>query len=177
MTPAVDEAVYARLRDGTTLHIRRMHRTDAGRLVHFHHSLSPATTRWRFFTFHPELSPKELQRFTHVDHRDREAIVALDVDDIIGVARWDRCTEPTAAEVAFVVTDAWQGRGVGYALFRELATRARRVGIDTFIAHVLADNRRMLAVFRKAGPGVKHRFDDGVIAVDIPLGAGLDAAR
>ena len=175
MTTGLDDAVAVPLRDGATVTLRRMHRTDADRLLRFHHSLSPETTRKRFFSFHPELSPDELFRFTHLDHGDREAIVAMDGDDIVAVARWDRCDASTSAEVAFVVTDAWQGRGIGQALLHELAGRARRAGIDTFVAHVLADNQRMLAVFRKAGPGVRSRFDDGVIALEIPLPTEVEA--
>ena len=98
------------LRDSTPAEIMQMHRTDAGRLVRFHHTLSPETTRLRFFTFHPELSPKEVDRFTHVDHVDREALVAVVNGEIIAVARFDRLPGGDDAEAAFVVADSWQGR-------------------------------------------------------------------
>ena len=80
----------AELRDGTVVMIEPMHRTDAARLDRFHHTLSPETTRLRFFHLHPEVSEREIERFTHVDHEDREALVAVHEDQIIAVARFDR---------------------------------------------------------------------------------------
>lgn len=157
------------LGDGSCIRIRPIHRTDAGRLVRFHHSLSPDTTRSRFFTFHPELSPKELDRFTHVDHVDREALVALVDDEIIGVARYDRGLGTNVAEVAFVVTDDWQGRGVAKALFTALAARARAAGIEQLDAITLPDNRRMLRVFRATGLVTRSAFDDGTVHVTMDL--------
>lgn len=161
-----DEVV---LRDGTRVEVRPMHRTDAGRLVRFHRTLSPETTRLRFFTFHPELSPRELDRFTHVDHRDREALVAVVDDEIVAVARYDRQPDGASAEVAFVVADGWQGRGLGTALFRALVERARAVGIDRFVADTLADNRRMLKVFHHAGLPIAQRFEDGLVQLTMEL--------
>ena len=167
-TVTARECVVA-LRDGTIVRIRPMHPTDAGRLVRFHHSLSPATTRLRFFSFHPELSPRELDRFTHVDHRDREAVVAADGDDLVGVARYDRQSGTDTAEVAFVVTDAWQGRGVGPVLFDALAIRALAVGIDRFDAVTLPDNWRMLHVLRATGLPMRSRFEDGTVRASLQL--------
>lgn len=165
-TTAIDEVV---LRDGSRIRIRQIHRTDAGRLARFHHSLSPATTRLRFFSFHPELSPKELDRFTHVDHHDREAVVAVDGDELVGVGRYDRTAGTDTAEVAFVVTDAWQGRGVGRALFDALVPRALDVGIDQFDAVTLPDNVRMLRVLRGTGLPMHSVFEDGTVRASLRL--------
>jgi GNAT superfamily N-acetyltransferase len=159
------------LRDGTPAEIVPMHRTDAGRLARFHHALSPETTRLRFFNVHPELSPKELYRFTHVDHVDREAVVAVVDDEIIAVARWDRMAERDQAEVAFVVADSWQGRGLGTLLLAALVDRAGGAGIVRFHAETLGENRRMLEVFRHAGLPMTTRFEDGVVHVVIELAA------
>lgn len=154
--------------------IRPMHRTDAGRLTRFHHRLSAETTRLRFFTFHPELNAAELHRFTHVDHHDREALVAVVDDEIVGVARYDHEPEASAAEVAFVVEDAWQGSGVGHQLFDALAARARAEGIATITAQTLAENRRMLTLFRHCGHPVRQRFEDGIIDLEIDLGSDTE---
>ena len=151
------------------IEIRPMHRTDGGRLMRFHRRLSAETTRLRFFTFHPELSAAELHRFTHVDHHDREAVVAVQGDEIIAVGRYDHDPGSDDAEVAFVVEDAWQGTGVGHRLFDELALRARAEGIERLTAQTLAENRRMLMLFHHCGYPVRHRFDDGVIDVEIDL--------
>ena len=153
---------------------------DAQRLVRFHHELSPESIYLRFFTCHPELNPDELYRFTHVDHRDREAIVAVVDGQIVGVARFDRIDQSTVAEAAFVVADRWQGRGLGTVLFDHLAARARAVGIERLVAMTLAHNTRMLAVFRQSGYPVTVRHDAEVVDVTIELvapRAGSASAR
>jgi GNAT superfamily N-acetyltransferase len=157
------------LRDGTAVQVRAMQPSDADRLARFHGTLSPDTTYLRYFAFHPELSAAEVFRFTHVDHIDREAIVAVVDGEIVGVARFDRRTSATDAEVAFVVSDAWRGRGLGTLLFGDLARRARTLGIQQFTGETLARNARMLAVF--AHSGLPHEFAAaaGVVEVRIHL--------
>jgi GNAT superfamily N-acetyltransferase len=159
----------AELRDGTAVRIEPIHRTDAGRLETFHHTLSPETTRLRFFHLHPQLSEKELQRFTQVDHEDREALVAVHDGQIIGVARFDRLEDGAEAEIAFVVADAWQGRGLGSLLFRRLAARAVEVGVRHLVADTLFLNRRMLAVFRHAGLPYVESMDGDVVRIVMDL--------
>ena len=140
------------LLDGTTVDIEPMRASDVDRLDQFHHTLSGETIRLRFFGVHPDLSDQELHRFTHVDHVDREALVAVHEGEIVGVARFDRLSDGgDEAEVAFVVADAWQGRGLGTVLFERLAARARQLGVRRFVADTLFHNRRMLAVFRATG--------------------------
>jgi len=158
-----------RLDDGTQFDVRPMEADDRDRLVRFHHRLSDETTYLRFFTVHPELHPDELERFTHVDHRSREAIVAVVDDEIAGVARFDRLGDDRDAEVAFVVADDMQGRGLGAALFQQLANRARELGVRRFVAETLPQNHRMLSVFRHAGLPATTRFDGGVVNVTLDL--------
>ncbi len=170
MTPRRPEPERTTLPDGSVVTLVPMGPADAQRLVRFHSGLSPETVYRRFFSFHPELSPTELYRFTHVDHRDREAIVASDGSEIVGVARFDREDDPTAAEVAFVVADPWQGRGLGSVLFQRLADRARAAGVQRFVADTLPDNLRMLAVFHHAGLPCTSRSSDGVVHLELALG-------
>ena len=162
------------LRDGSSVAIVPICAGDAERLVRFHHDLSPITTYRRFFCVHPELSEREVERFTHVDHADREALVAVDGDEIVAVARLERLAGADRAEVAFVVADEWQGRGLGGLLFDRLAVRARQLGISTFEAETLPENQPMLAIFRHAGG--KLRMSDGVVTVTVDLTAPPAAA-
>jgi GNAT superfamily N-acetyltransferase len=157
------------LRDGASVRLRRMEEGDAPRLVRFHDTLSSETVYLRFFSVHPHLSDPEVHRFTHVDHRDREAIVALHGDDIVAVARYDRMPDRDEAEVAFVVTDAWQGLGLGSALLGRLADMARAEGVTRLRAETLPHNRRMLAVFHHSGLPVHTRVEDGVVHAELDL--------
>jgi RimJ/RimL family protein N-acetyltransferase len=165
------------LRDGTTVELHPMHADDAASLLRFHHTLSLETTHLRFFAVHPELSAAELHRFTHVDHREREAIVATVAGEIVGVARFDRLGESRDAEVAFVVADSWQGRGLGAALFDRLAERALEVGIARFVADTLPHNQRMQAVFHHSGLPVTSGLRDDVVHVVIDLSLLADEVR
>ena len=160
------------LRDGSVVTLVPMAPADAERLVRFHAGLSPQSVYRRFFSFHPELSPDELNRFTHVDHRDREAIVASDGTEIVAVARFDRTPDPAVAEVAFVVADSWQGRGLGSLLFQRLADRARALGLRRFVADTLPENVRMLAVFHHAGVPLTSTHSEGVLHLTLELDAG-----
>jgi GNAT superfamily N-acetyltransferase len=158
-----------RLRDGTTVAVLPMGPEEADRLVRFHGTLSAETTRRRFFSVHPELSPDEVHRFTHVDHVDREAVIAVADGEIVAVARFDRLADRHDAEVAFVVADSWQGRGLGSVLFRHLVERARELGVRRFVAETLAHNVAMLALFRHAGLPITERHGGGVVDVALEL--------
>jgi RimJ/RimL family protein N-acetyltransferase len=166
-TPAIDEVAVVAT-DGTPLRLRPIRPEDADALVAFHSRLSLESTYYRFFAVHPRLSPREVDRFTHVDDHDRVALVAAHGDRIVGVGRYDRLRTSTDAEVAFVVEDAYQGRGICTLLLRQLARIAVRDGIERFVAQVLPGNNRMLAVFRHSGLEESSRMTGDV--VDVVLG-------
>jgi GNAT superfamily N-acetyltransferase len=130
------------LRDGTTTHVRPIRPGDADALQAFHVAQSEASTYLRYFAPLERLPDRDLERFTHVDHRDRVALVAVTEDDaIIGVARYDRVA-PDEAEVAFNIADAHHGRGLGSVLLEHLAAAARERGVRRFVADVLPQNGR-----------------------------------
>ena len=139
------------LTDGTAVRIRAMCPADAEALRAFHSRLSPESIVLRFFGPHPRLSDAEVERFTHVDGVDRVALVAERAAEILAVARYDRAPGTDEAEVAFVVDDAYQGRGLGTILLQRLASAARAHGIGRLAADTLSENFRMLNVFRDAG--------------------------
>jgi RimJ/RimL family protein N-acetyltransferase len=166
---------HMELLDGRTVRIRPISPEDVDALVLFHEGLTNETTRMRFFVMHPHLTPAELERFTHVDHHDREALVALNGSDIIAVARFDRLPKSDDAEVAFVAADGWQGNGVGTLLLEHLARRARTEGVTRFVADTLGDNHRMLRVFRRSGLMVGSETHAGVVHVTLDLCLGVPA--
>ncbi|HEX2704259.1 MAG TPA: GNAT family N-acetyltransferase, partial [Candidatus Lustribacter sp.] len=158
------------LRDGSVAHLRPITPADADTLRRFHAAQSDESIYMRFFAPLRELSDRDAYRFTHVDHDLRVALVATIRDDIIGVGRYDKVDESTA-EVAFNISDVYQGRGVGSVLLEHLAAIAQDGGVEHFIAEVLPQNRKMLAVFREAGYEVSQRFEDGVIMVSFDVAA------
>jgi acyl-CoA synthetase (NDP forming)/GNAT superfamily N-acetyltransferase len=156
------------LRDGYTCHVRPITPDDAPRLVEFHSRLSAETIYFRFFAPYPELTDRDVERFTTVDHHDRVALVATESGDLLAVARYDRLNDRDA-EVAFVVRDDHQGRGLGAVLLEHLAAAAWERGLRRFVAEVLPNNRKMLGTFREAGYAVSQRMEDGVFHVTFDL--------
>ncbi len=168
----------ARIGDGQVVHVRPIVPGDAAMLVKFHASLSPKSVYLRFFNFHPELSAREVERFTRVDYCARFALVVLAEDRLVAVGRYDRVEGTDEAEVAFVVEDAYQNLGVGTLLADELARAARVQGIGVFVADTLTENAGMLEMFRKTGFPVATRFEGGVVKVRFsiaPVREYLDA--
>ena len=165
--PAHWEADVA-VRDGRTVRIRPITPDDGERLAAFHRSLSDETVYMRFFAPYPELTERDVHRFTHVDHDDRVALVATVGGQLVGVGRYDRI-DPRDAEVAFVIRDDHQGRGLGSVLLEHLAAAARERGVRRFVAEVLPTNRRMLATFEEAGYHPSHHVEDGVVSLSFDI--------
>lgn len=151
------------------LTVRPIRPDDEVRLERTFVRLSPQTVYRRFFGPIHAPAPGALHRFANVDHDNREALVALDGDEIVAVVRWDRdAGQPDQAELAALVEDAWQHRGVGRALLEMLVTEAVGHHIATLTATVLTDNtpvRRLLATTlgrpataRVEGPEARFSF-------------------
>ena len=155
--------------DGGTVHLRPIMPTDAAALIEFHNGLSVRTRYLRFFSAYPRMPERDVIRFTTVDHRDRVALVALLADKIIAVGRYERTPGTDEAEVAFVVADAHQGRGIGSVLLEHLAAAARERGIRRFTAVVLAENDAMLRVFRDAGYQASRHVEYGEVSLDFEI--------
>lgn len=157
------------LSDGGTVHLRPIAPGDAGALVEMHSRLSERTVFLRFFGAYPKIPPRDLERFTTVDHHDRVALIAVLGDEMVAVARYER-VDADSAEVAFVVRDDHQGRGIGSILLEHLAAAARECGIRRFVAEVLAENRQMIRVFIDAGYQVRRERDAGVLHLEFDIG-------
>ena len=136
---------------------------------------SDQTRYYRFFGPMKRLSAKELHRFTHVDHDNRVAFVVLLGDQVIGVGRYDRYPGTDDAEVAFLIEDAHQRRGLGSVLLEHLAAAARERGIKRFVAEVLAQNSTMVRVFQDAGYKSQRSYEDGVVHLSFPIEPTEDA--
>ncbi|UOY02019.1 bifunctional acetate--CoA ligase family protein/GNAT family N-acetyltransferase [Blastococcus sp. PRF04-17] len=157
------------------MHLRPICPEDADGINGLMERSSDQTRYYRFFGPMKKLSDKDLHRFTHVDHVDRVAFVVLLGDQIIGVGRFDRYPGTDDAEIAFLVEDAHQGRGLGSVLLEHLAAAGRERGIKNFVAEVLAQNSRMVRVFQDAGYKSERSFEDGVVHLSFPIEQTEDA--
>jgi acyl-CoA synthetase (NDP forming)/RimJ/RimL family protein N-acetyltransferase len=157
------------LSDGGTVHLRPVVPDDADNLVALHGRLSERSRYFRYFGAYPRIPARDLVRFSTVDHRDRVAFVALLGDDIVAVGRYERIDGGPTAEVAFVVDDAHQGRGLGSILLEHLAAAASEIGLRRFVAEVLAENSPMVRVFRDAGYQVSREIEEGVLHLEFDI--------
>jgi acyl-CoA synthetase (NDP forming)/ribosomal protein S18 acetylase RimI-like enzyme len=156
------------LRDGSTAHLRPIRPDDGDALVAFYSRVSDESKYFRFFAPYPVLSERDVQRFTHVDQVRRVAFVVLRGDDMVAVGRYD-ALDDREAEVAFLVQDDYQGRGLGQLLLEHLAEAGRERGFGRFVAEVLPENTRMIQIFREQGYAVDDDFEDGVFRLVFPI--------
>jgi acyl-CoA synthetase (NDP forming)/GNAT superfamily N-acetyltransferase len=158
------------LSDGSAVHMRQIRPEDAAAIVAFHSRMSDRTRYLRYFSPYPRIPDRDLDRFVNVDHRDREAFVIVSGTRIMAVGRYERLgPDSPEAEVAFVVEDAHQGRGIGSVLLEHLAEAARENGITRFVAEVLPQNGGMLRVFSDFGYQVQRQYADGVVHLSFPI--------
>nr|WP_280265459.1 GNAT family N-acetyltransferase [Nocardia wallacei] len=158
--------------DGGVVRLRPITPDDAEALQQFHAQLSDRTRYLRYFGPYPRMTPKDLYRTTHVDYRDRVGLVIELGEAIIAVGRYELLSDregPRAAEVAFVVADGHQGRGLGSILLEHLAGAAAENAIETFVAEVLAENNAMVTVFRDAGYQVQRSRDGSVLHLEFAI--------
>jgi GNAT superfamily N-acetyltransferase len=141
----------ARLQDGTWIVVRPIRPDDAGPLVELHARLSADTIYRRYFGARPHLSPADVVHFTNVDGCARFALVAVRGGDLVGVARYEGAVGEPAAELAMVVDDTQQHRGIGRLLLGRLVDIARVNGFETLTADVLTANKAMLGLLRALG--------------------------
>jgi acyl-CoA synthetase (NDP forming)/RimJ/RimL family protein N-acetyltransferase len=159
------------LLDGRAAHLRPIVPKDADALVEFYDQRVSAESKYmRFFAPYPKLSDRDVHRFTHVDQVDRVAFVVTLAGQIIATGRFDRI-DAEQAEVAFLVADAHQGRGVAQLLLEHLAQAGRERGVSRFVAEVLPENVRMIQIFREAGYHVEGGFEEGVMRLVFSIDA------
>jgi GNAT superfamily N-acetyltransferase len=167
MSDVADQTMWV---DGTPLTVRPIAITDAAGLEGLFTRLSPQSVQFRFFSPVNRPPHAALLRLADVDHARRDALVALDGEEIVGVARYDARPGTTEAEIALTIEDAWQRRGLGSLLARRLAKVARARGYERFLATMLPDNRAALGLVHKMSPDATVRFVAGEYEASVPLG-------
>jgi acetate---CoA ligase (ADP-forming) len=161
------------LRDGGTLRLQPPIASDADAVLDL---LAGLSERSLYLRFHgtPTVRSQLVEPFLDPDWLDRGALIGSLADEagarhIVALASYARLRDPLAAEVAFVVADAHQGRGIGTRLLEQLAARAAGVGIERFVAEVVPENRPMLHVFEDAGFEVSRVLESGTVEVEFPI--------
>jgi RimJ/RimL family protein N-acetyltransferase len=158
------------LRDGVTLQLRPIRPDDEPRLVALFHRLSARTVYQRFFRTYTRLPDDWYHHFANVDYQTRLALVAEERTAsgslIHAVARYEPGERADTAEIAIVVEDGWQGRGLGPVMLDALLAAAEARGRRRFTADVLADNRPVLRLLSRLAEIRRRDLDHGVLTYE-----------
>lgn len=154
------------LRDGARLRLRPIRSDDQDRLIAFHDRLSRQTAYQRFFSVMRRLPPDWAHWLANVDYQRRLALLAehgeAGAPELVGVARYESTDQQDTAEIAFVIQDDWQNRGLGTILLDALLAAAEARGIRRFRAYVLAGNARMIDLLVRFTDVDERRTESGV---------------
>ena len=169
--PLREEPEWTTLADGSVVLIRAILVADAERLCRMFDRLSPTSIYRRYLAPVTRASARALLNLAGIDGETRGAAVALAGDEIIGVARWERLASGHEAEVAVLVEDAWQSRGLGRRLLARVAGDAGRRRIDALVASILCDNRPGLRLVQSTFADPTVRLRGGEYEVRVRPGA------
>lgn len=160
------------LKDGSRILLRPIRRDDIERWLDFISRLSDRTKYLRFHSV-PKLGREDAIRFCSVDYDNAFAFVAEVLRDsqrhIIAIGRYYRIPHKPSAEIAFVIEDTYQGKGIATKLMEWLANVARDNGISIFEASVLAENKEMMTVFKDYGFHLTSKLEENEYRVTFPI--------
>lgn len=163
-------------KDGLSIFLRPVKITDEHRLKDFFYSLSNDCMYHRFISTRADMPHERLQKFVVVDYRKEMVILSVLREDtreiIIGMGQYFIDESTHTAEVAFVVSDEYQGRGIGRELLSYLSQLAKKNGLHGFTAEVLRDNRKMIHLFESMGFVVEKRSDAGTCELKMSFREG-----
>jgi RimJ/RimL family protein N-acetyltransferase len=157
------------LRDGSRLRLRPIRPDDQDRLSAFYDGLSRQSAYQRFFAVMKRLPPDWARFLANVDYERRLALIAEhgppEGPELIGVARYEQTDRVDTAEIAFVIQDGWQNRGLGTLMLDALLAAADARGIRRFRAYVLAGNTRMIDLLVRFTDVQERVTESGVTAL------------
>jgi acyl-CoA hydrolase/RimJ/RimL family protein N-acetyltransferase len=164
---------YETLRDGAEIFFRPVKPPDEAALSEMLYSLSASSVRTRYMTHTMAFPHKDVQQLANIDYRQDLCIVGtvpgVSGEQIVAIAQYFLDPKTQAAEVAFLVQDEWQQKGMGTLLLDYLTQIARQRGVKRFYAKVLPTNKSMLAIFHNSGYKVGTEFDGEVYSIKYDL--------
>jgi RimJ/RimL family protein N-acetyltransferase len=162
-----------KLADGVEVTVRPLTSIYREAVRDLHDRCSPESRRFRYFTSMPALPPRMFDKLC--DRNRGYSLVAGHDGQVVGMANLMFSNDPGTAEMAFLVEDRWQGRGLGTEMARMLVRAARDLGYAEVRATMLADNARMRRLLLSLGATLGYTEDPGVIEARLPVGAMVSA--
>ena len=159
--------------DGSQMSVRPIRSSDEDMIKGMFYSFSEQTKYLRYHGTLKALPHNKLQIFCNVDYDTEMALVVVrgtaGHEEVVGVGRYMTNPARRAAEMAFVVRDDWQRKGVGSHLFKRLIEIGKQAGIREFNADVLPENSGMLKIFHRSGLNTETQTDEGVVRVTMAV--------
>ena len=167
--PQIDLQSKVVERDARAVSIRVATPNDKDKLRKMFSCLSSKTIYRRFHLKYPRVPERMLDLMLDVDHHNKESLFAVAEEEIVGHAMYVKLADSSDAEVAFVVKDEWQSKGIGKLLLTEIAEKAQLRGVESFSGQVLGENRRVLGLLNAAFAGVAYVTSHRVYNFHVPL--------
>ncbi|MGW0803697.1 GNAT family N-acetyltransferase [Nonomuraea sp. NPDC002799] len=162
-----------KLADDAELSVRPLTSIYREAVRDLHDRCSPESRRFRYFTSMPALPPRMFDKLC--DRSRGYSLVAGHDGQVVGMANLMFTPDPGIAEMAFLVEDRWQGRGLGAVLARMLVRAARDLGYAEVRATMLSDNMRMRRLLISLGATLGYTEDPGVVEARLPVGMMVSA--
>ncbi|MCK4293022.1 MAG: GNAT family N-acetyltransferase [Planctomycetes bacterium] len=164
---------HSTLRDGTEIFFRPIKPTDEPALAEMLYSLSDQSVTTRYLARTVAFPHRQIQHLTNIDYKKNFAIVGVvpsaSGEEIVAIAQYFLDPQTQAAEVAFLVQDEWQQKGMGTFLLDYITQIAKQRGVKRFYAKVLPKNKPMLAIFHNSGYKVNTEFDGDLYSITYDL--------
>ena len=161
------------LLDGRKIILRPINPEDKKALSSFYNRLSEDTRFLRYDYIKGELTENDLKIYCEIDYERTLGLVAEigqgDQKEIIGIGQYYRLLDPDIAEVAFVVQDSEQRKGIGTHLLKQLAVIAWEYGVRYFVGEVSRTNGRMLSIFSKSDPHMERVLSGSTCTISLSV--------
>jgi acetyltransferase len=160
------------LDDSTEILIRSIRPDDELLMAHFHATLSERSVYLRYFHMIPldtRITHERLTRICVVDYHREIALVAEKDHEILAVGRLTKSNDANEAEFAVLISDKFQGHGLGTELVKTLLEIARVEGLDRVTADILGENRQMIEICRLSGFRLRHSMGEGVVKAELDM--------
>ncbi|NVM55680.1 MAG: GNAT family N-acetyltransferase [Candidatus Helarchaeota archaeon] len=156
-------------KDGIEVLYRPIRPDDDDKILEFYYSLSRETIYFRFFSGRKNVPISRIRRYTHIDYEKNFAMVVEYQDTIIGIGHYIITENLETAEMAVVMDDNWQQKGIGTHFLRYLISIAKERGIKHLTATVLLENYKILKTIEKLGFKFSKKLEEGDLLVEADI--------
>lgn len=166
---AVEDERRLRLKNGHEVLLRPSRASDANGLRELFFKIPQDDIYTRFFRQVHALSHNDIERLCNFDHESEVGFVAVtgtrEQETIVGQACYFVTPSTNLAETAFLIDPSWQGTGLGTALQRRMSEHAQRRGVRGFVAEILVENKKMIALAKRCSERVTVDRDEDTVHV------------